>query len=189
MLYNGHMSKLIIMTGDLATGKSTFSHILSERYSVEVYNKDTLKEMLADTIGFKNREENLKLSHASIAFMTLLFEEHSKNDVDLILEANFHKDEITKLYEIASKNNTEILTLVFEADIDVLYERFRYRIEHENRHPVHQSAGLKDIEKFEEYVMNSRKDVDIKEYITVNANDFSYQEDEKLLKTIDEFMK
>ena len=54
-----------------------------------------------------------------------LFEEHSKNDVDLILEANFHKDEITKLYEIASKNNAEILTLVFEADIDVLYERFR----------------------------------------------------------------
>lgn len=183
------MSKLLIMTGDLATGKSTFSHILSKRYGVEAYNKDTLKELLADTVGFKNREDNLKLSHASIAFMDYLFDEHAKNNVDLILEANFHKDEITKLYEIAKTYNAEILALVFEADIDVLYERFIYRIKYENRHIVHQSAGLKDIEAFKEYVMNSRKDVDIKEYIKVNANDFSYQEDIKLLETIDNFMK
>lgn len=183
------MSKLIILTGDLATGKSTFSHILSKRYNIEAYNKDTLKELLADTVGFTNREENLRLSHASIAFMNYLFEEHLKNDVDLILEANFHKDEITKLYEIANKNNGEILTLVFEADIDILYERFKYRIEHENRHRVHQSAGLKDIDKFEEYVINSRKDVVINEYIKVNANDFSYQEDQTLLETIDKFVK
>lgn len=182
------MSKLIIMTGDLATGKSTFSNVLSKRYNVEVYNKDTMKEMLADNIGFKNREENLKLSHASIALMTEIFEKHAINDIDLILEANFHKDEITNLYKIAERYNAKILTLVFEADIEILYERFRYRIEHEDRHPVHQSAGLKDIELFKEYVLNSRKDVELNEYIKVNANDFSYKEDNDLLEKIDNFM-
>ena len=183
------MSKLIIMTGDLATGKTTFSQALSKRYNVEAYNKDTIKEILADNIGFKNREDNLKLSHAAIALMTEVFEKHSLAAVDLILEANFHKDEITRLYEIAKTNGAEILTLVFEADIDILYERFRYRIEHENRHPVHQSAGLNNIEAFTEYVMSSRKDVVIPDYIKVCANDFSYQTDEDLLNTIDQFLE
>lgn len=181
------MSKLIIMTGDLATGKTTFSQALSKRYNVEAYNKDTIKEILADNIGFKNREDNLKLSHAAIALMTEIFVKHSSNGVDLILEANFHKDEITRLYEIAKENGAEVLTLVFEADIDVLYERFRYRIEYENRHPVHQSAGLKDIKAFNEYVMNSRKDVTLPDYIKVCANDFSYQTDAELLDKIDKF--
>lgn len=183
------MSKLIIMTGDLATGKTTFSKVLSEKYGIEAYNKDTMKELLADNIGFKNREENLKLSHASIALMSEIFEKHAKSDVDLILEANFHKNEITNLYKIADKYGAKILTLVFEADIETLYERFKYRIEHEDRHPVHQSAGLKDIEAFKQYVLNSRKDVELKEFIKVNANDFSYKEDNNLLEKIESFMK
>ena len=183
------MSKLIIMTGDLATGKTTFSQMISKKYSVEAYNKDTIKEILADNIGFKNREDNLKLSHAAIALMTEVFEKHSLAAVDLILEANFHKNEITRLYEIAKTNGAEILTLVFEADIDILYERFRYRIEHENRHPVHQSAGLNNIEAFTEYVMNSRKDVVLPDYIKVCANDFSYQTDKDLIEKIDRFLE
>ena len=54
------MRKLLLITGDLATGKSTFSNILSQRYKVNVFCKDSIKEVLGDTIGFKNREENKK---------------------------------------------------------------------------------------------------------------------------------
>ena len=56
------MKKLLLITGDLATGKSTFANILSKRYDTNVFFKDSIKEVLGDTIGFANREENKKLS-------------------------------------------------------------------------------------------------------------------------------
>ena len=60
------MGKLLLITGDIAAGKSIFSEILSKRYKITVYQKDTLKEVLGDTIGFHNREENKRLSEAAI---------------------------------------------------------------------------------------------------------------------------
>ena len=56
------MKKLLLITGDLACGKTTFAKLLSKRYDTNLYFKDSLKELLGDTIGFSNREENLKLS-------------------------------------------------------------------------------------------------------------------------------
>ncbi len=50
------MKKLLLITGDIAAGKSTFSQILSARYSAAVFQKDTVKEILGEWIGFQNRE-------------------------------------------------------------------------------------------------------------------------------------
>lgn len=55
------MKKLLLIMGDLATGKTTFANIFSKRYDTNVFSKDSVKELLGDTIGFSNREENLKL--------------------------------------------------------------------------------------------------------------------------------
>ncbi len=63
------MRKLLLITGDLATGKSTFASILSKRYQANVFLKDSIKEVLGDTIGFANREENKKLSDAAMELM------------------------------------------------------------------------------------------------------------------------
>lgn len=52
------MKKLLLITGDIATGKSTFANILSKRYHTNMFFKDSIKEVLGDTIGFSNREEN-----------------------------------------------------------------------------------------------------------------------------------
>ena len=55
------MKKLLLITGDIATGKSTFANILSQRYNTNVFFKDSIKEVLGETIGFSNREENKKI--------------------------------------------------------------------------------------------------------------------------------
>lgn len=67
------MKKLLLITGDIAAGKSTFSKILSERYGIAVFQKDTVKEILGDFIGFQNRKENKKLSNAAIELMCHIF--------------------------------------------------------------------------------------------------------------------
>ena len=118
------MKRLLILTVDVAAGKSTFAEILSKRYQTNVFYKDKIKEVLGDVIGFSNREENLKLSDAAVQLMIHTFEEFTKLEKSLILEANFHKRELQQLQDIAKTYDYEVMTLVLEADLHILYERY-----------------------------------------------------------------
>lgn len=182
------MNKLVLVMGDLATGKSTFANILSQRYDVNMFNKDTIKEVLGDTIGFANREENLKLSKATMELMMFLFSEFAKLNKPLILESNFHTAELERLHEMAAKRNYEVLILVLRGDVEILHKRYLNRMQNENRHPVHLSTTLDVYEDFKGYLEWTRKEVVEGNIIEINANEFLYQTDEVLLKRIDEFM-
>lgn len=181
------MKKLLLITGDLATGKSRFAGILSGRYDAVVMYKDKIKEVLGDTVGFKDREENLKLSKATMELMTYGFSELAILGQDVILEANFKESEMTKLHEIAGNAGYEVLTLVLRADMEIIYKRFVGRIEKENRHPVHIS-GFEGYDSLEYYIEKGRKERTFGNILNINANDFSYQTDEQILSQIDNFM-
>ena len=181
------MKKLLLITGDLATGKSTFAGFLSDKYNVNVFYKDTIKEILGDTVGFSNREENLKLSKATMELMLFLFSEFSKLGKGLILEANFHKVDLDRFHEMAFANNYEILTLDLRGDPEILHKRYLHRITHENRHPVHLSTTFEIYDDFKEYLERSRNEEIPGNVIHVNASDFSYRQDEVLMKAIDRF--
>ncbi len=183
------MGRLLLIMGDLATGKSTFSEILSKRYHTVVFNKDSIKEILGDTIGFSNREENLKLSNAAVGVMQLAFSVFAGLDKNLILEANFHREEVEKLYETASAHNYEVLILVLRGDLQILHKRYLNRIYYENRHPVHLSTTCDIFEDFKEYIEAARAEKTEGNIITIQADDFSYQKDEELLRKIDAFME
>ncbi len=181
------MPKAIIILGDLACGKSTFSNILSKRYKCLCLNKDTIKEILADEIGFKNREENLKLSKLTYKLMVYTFKMNAISGNNIILEANFHEDELDELYEIISSFNYEVLTLNLTADVDILYKRFLNRAHNENRHPVHISGNLLNYDVFKEYILNNRKLNFQNPLINIDASSFNYQNEDNL-KSIDKFM-
>ena len=183
------MKKLLLITGDLATGKSTFSDILSKRYDTVVFMKDTIKEVLGDTIGFANREENLKLSKATMELMIFAFSQFAKLDKDLILEANFHKADLERLHEIATAHNYEVMVLVLRGDVNILHKRYLNRIHNENRHPVHLSTTFDVFEDFRKYVETYRNEEITGNILEIDANDFSYQQDENLLAEIDWFMR
>lgn len=183
-----NMKKLLLITGDIAAGKSTFSKILSARYRVAAFQKDTIKEILGDAIGFHNREENLKLSNATMGILYHLFSGLAVTGNDVILEANFHEAELQKLHEIAGENHYEVCTLVLRGDTDVLYQRYTNRMNNENRHPVHLSTTLDVKEDFVRCAEWIKQEKIIGQTIEIDATDFSYQKDEELLKRIDEFM-
>ena len=183
------MKKLLLITGDIAAGKSTFSKILSERYCTAVFQKDTIKEILGDHIGFHNREENKILSNATIEIMCHLFSQIAVTSNDVILEANFHEDELKNLHSIARENQYNVLTLVLRGNADVLYNRYIHRMNEENRHPVHLTTTLdvkEDFVKVAEWIRNERI---IGENLVIEATNFSYQKDTEILKQIDCFMK
>jgi len=182
------MKKLLLIMGDLATGKSTFANILSKRYETNVFYKDSIKEVLGDTIGFSNREENLKLSRATAELMAHIFTQSTQLGKDLILESNFRTSELEKLHKIAAENDYKVLTLVLRGDMPVLHKRYLNRIYNENRHPVHLSTTFDIYEDFKEYVEKSRNGEVLGNSIVINESDFSYQSDNELLEKIDSFM-
>lgn len=180
------MKKLLLITGDLATGKSTFAAILSARYNCPALCKDKIKEILADTVGFTNREENLRLSRATMEIMIHCFSRMALSGGDIILEANFRQTEMDSLSKIAEENGYEMLTLQLRADVDILYARFINRIENENRHPAHIS-GFDSYEGFCSYILKARDEKPTGQVIDICADDFSYQTDGDIIREIDRF--
>ena len=179
------MKKLLLITGDLACGKSTFGEILAKRYNSAAFYKDKIKEILGDTIGFTNREENVKLSVATMEIMTHIFEETAKTGGDLILEANFKEHEMERIYTLAKESGYDMLTLVLRADMDIIYKRFVNRIENEDRHPVHLS-GFDGYDSLKHYIDRGREEKCFGKTLEIDANDFSYQEN---FDEIERFMK
>ena len=183
-----HMKKLLLITGDLAAGKSTFANILSDRYHTNVFIKDTIKEVLGNTIGFSNREENKRLSVATMELMMFLFSEFMKLDKDLILEANFHTAELQRLHQMASAYHYQVLTLVLQGDVEILHKRYINRIRNENRHPVHLSTTLDIFDDFQKCTNYLRSAEILGRALHICTNDFSYQTDPAVFAKIDRFM-
>lgn len=183
------MGKLLLITGDIAAGKSTFSEILSKRYKIATFQKDVLKEILGDTIGFHNREENKRLSDATIEIMCHIFSKVVITGNSLILESNFHEAELKKLHEIARNNQYDVLTLVLRGDAEILYDRYLFRMNEENRHPVHLSTSLHIKEDFIRTAKWIRNENVIGDTLLIEANNFSYQENLSILRQIDAFME
>lgn len=182
------MKKLLLIMGDLATGKSTFANVLSQRYDTTLFVKDSIKEILGDTIGFSNRAENLKLSQATGELMCFIFTQFAKLNRNLILESNFRVAELEKLHKIASEHHYQVLTLVLQGDAEILHSRYLNRMHNENRHPVHLCAQFNTFEGFREYIESLRSAVIPGAFLRINADDFSYQTDTGILAKIDQFM-
>lgn len=178
------MKKVILFGGSLAAGKSTFSNIVGEKYNILIINKDNLKEILGDNFFAKNREENKKLSIASFQLIKyILYKE--KNIVGF--ESNFKDYEMEELNNYFIENNIKVLSFVFDADDEILHQRFLKRL-NENRHYVHKSEDFTDINDFIKMLDGLRSVKYPGRVIKINCNDFSYQDDEKIFKIVEQFL-
>ena len=149
------MQRLIVITGDLAAGKSTLALALSEHYQIPFVTKDSLKEIACDVIGYASREENRELSIVATSDMIYFFKQCALVKQDLILEANFRTDELKELESIADEYGYQVVLLVLTGDIPLLYQRFLDRLP--GRHIAHRSIHLEQsYEKFAEYINSLR---------------------------------
>jgi 2-phosphoglycerate kinase len=163
------MRKIILIGGDLASGKSTYSRFLAEKFNLSLINKDILKEILGDNIKTSNREENKKLSKISFDLIKYFIE---TTQDDIIVESNFKPYEMVELEKYLNEN--EILSLHFKGDNKELHERFQKRLK-ENRHEVHKSQDFTDINDFINVLEELRSvkyigtviDVDVSKYLHI----------------------
>lgn len=156
------MKIVVLITGDLAAGKSTLADNLSKALNFTCIKKDCVKEIICDSVGFTTREENKRISVATVNSMTHFLEQTLKIGGDLILEANFRLSEIMKIEDVVTKYGADLSIVYLTGDEKVLFDRFLKRVP--NRHRAHMSQGLdKDYNKFVNYITKLRneiKDVD-----------------------------
>lgn len=121
--------------------------------------------------------------------MFFIFSEFGKLNKNLILESNFHTEELERLHKIAFENKYEVLTLVLRGNVEILHKRYLNRMQNENRHPVHLSTTLDVFNDFKDCTKYLRSEKILGDTIYINADDFSYQTDKEILAKIDEFMR
>lgn len=183
------MKKLLLVMGDLATGKSTFAGQLSQRYDIVLFCKDPIKEALGNTFGYANREENLRLSRGAAEMMCLIFRDFAKINKDLILESNFRIGELERLHKIAQEHDYQVLTLVLRGDVELLHRRYLNRMLNENRPAVHLCEEFNTVQGFGAYLESLRTPTVPGEAIYIDANDFAYQTNPEILAKIDAFLR
>lgn len=165
------MSKTLIIAGDLAAGKSNLAKKLSHHLKIPYFSKENLKEILSDEIEYQELEDNKKLSNSAIDILLHILERTASIGESIILEANFHKEELEKVKQTCEFNNQKVVLLYLTGDIEVLYDRFLFRQMNQNRHPVHLTHPLRSVDEFEAYVSKWRSEEEVipRHYIDITG--------------------
>jgi len=151
------MKKIILVGGDLAAGKTTFAKKIAHELNLIVLNKDTIKEILGDNIGFKDRAENLRLSYATFELFKYLAKEFMEKEISFILESNFRERELRYLEELTNEYHYQAISFILTGDISILHQRFMDRIASKTRNIVHQAVDLSSEEDFRQLILEARK--------------------------------
>lgn len=128
---------IILIAGMPASGKTTFAKRLSEELQIPMVSKDEIKEILFDTVGFHSREEKVALGVGSMNIMYLFAESLMRTNKFIILENNFENISKPKLQELISKYHYTPITVLFDGDMKIIYNRFIERDNSPTRHRGH----------------------------------------------------
>lgn len=127
----------ILVTGIPAAGKSTMAELLAESLNLPVISKDKIKEIMYEDIGFRSREEKVKLGLASMNIMYYTATQLMKNNQPFILENNFEKVSEKPLLHILKKYSYTAITITLTGDYHIIYERYVERNYSPDRHRGH----------------------------------------------------
>lgn len=178
---------IIIVTGDLAAGKTTYGKKISEELNIPFFSKDKFKEIMFDAIDNNSfeYEEKRKIGTISYAVLYNVAEELMKVGNTFILESNFVEQSIPILNELISKYNYKVITIRFIGDLNVLHQRFLKREYSEERHAgVNANGAFDNFKDFKIATEKTRKFKIVDQEIIVDTTDFSNVNFEKIMYQI-----
>lgn len=189
---------LIMITGLPGSGKSSFCAYASRKLNLPVLEKDHYKEILFDDIGFKSREEKLKLGTAAMNIMYDHARQLLKMGMSVIMDNNFENASLPGIKKLASETGCRLITLRFEDDIAAIHRRFLKRDKDPRRHRGHAvNTCYPETEGKDEYVPMSLEEFERKfrergmmsfypggKLIRVNVDSFRNFSNEKVLSRL-----
>lgn len=169
------MSKLIVIGGSLATGKSTIAKHLEQETGIKRISMDDLKERLFDIGGYRDRAWSKRIGHIAWPVFKQLVELHLERGDDVIAEATFlWPDDADWIHALADQFHADLFQIWMTADPLVARERFMHRANNE-RHPGHNDHVDHVIEEFDERFFKKRfEPLPLKgKTLVVDTTDFS----------------
>ena len=176
------MAKLIIIAGYLAALKSTLASRLEHDLNIMRLSKDSVKEVLGDTIGFNTREDNKNLSQTTFNLMRMFAEQCLTHQHSIMLESNFKSNDYKALKTMKHYDDTHTLTIFSYGDLEVLYQRFNAR--EKVRHPVHKAFPITHVDVFKEAQEDYQVSDALGKVITVDTTRFTEEDYQKLKDSI-----
>lgn len=132
-------SRIIIITGPPASGKTTLAARLATDLSLPSITKDGIKEALLDALGRVDRESSERIGRGSWEVLWHLLEVEVAARRSALFEGNFSADYASeRLIGLAQRFEFATLQIHCFAPVDLLYGRYQQRIH--NRHPGHADA-------------------------------------------------
>lgn len=127
----------ILVTGIPAAGKSTLAKAVARSLGIPIISKDGLKELLFDHVGFRSREEKVKLGIASMEIMYAVAGQLMEAGQPFLLENNFEYSSTEGLQALLERYRYPVLTLHLTGDYRAIHQRFLAREASPGRHRGH----------------------------------------------------
>ena len=128
---------IILLAGMPASGKSTIAAHLSREFSLPVLEKDAMKEVLFDTLGFSCYAEKRQLDHAANALLLHQTEVFIKADRPVILDNNFDSIAGEQYNALVEQYGCPAVTVFLDGDTEAFYQRYVARDNAHARHLGH----------------------------------------------------
>lgn len=129
---------VVIVTGPAAAGKTVLGKRLAEALKLPFINKDEFKEILFDTLGWDNRQCFEPLDAASFEMVFHVLESQLQAGKSVVVETAFvPQDHTARFLDLRDAYDYEPVQILCDADEEILFRRFRGRIESGERHPGH----------------------------------------------------
>lgn len=131
------MLHVVIVAGLPGSGKSTLASRLAEALKLPLICKDTIKEALFDTVGFRNREEKTILNTASLRILFYAAKQILTGGSGVILENNFENDAYPLFEDLFRCVHAHPLTVFVGGETMAIYKRYIARDQDAFRHRGH----------------------------------------------------
>lgn len=174
---------IILIAGMAGTGKTSFAKYLSAKLNIPLVCYDNIKAKDWDINDKDKRLKELELfGKFSYEYFWFFIEEIMKSGSPLVAEYFFHPQNLSDLNGLVDRNNYRSVTVIFDADVEIAYNRFIKRNESKDRH-----EGLRIIRPLEDFKKCSEPNKSFRfreNNIVVNTNDFNNVNYDEIIKDI-----
>lgn len=127
----------ILVAGLPASGKSTLAAALSKELGFPMFSKDSMKELLYDSVGFQCRAEKVALGVGAMDILYYCAGQVLSLGQSVILENNFENASKPGLQALLEKYACSVVTVMLTGDPHAIYRRFLERDMSPGRHRGH----------------------------------------------------